>query len=349
MKWIYFFISIFLISTFAVATPINLQITANYYSHTLEFEGTFASTNVGNVGVPKSFSLPQISLPSTENVLSSLVISVKNMPEISMINKNFFPVRDVELYSFSFFTNSKGNIGLDSRTPLISTFIDYNYAMMQLNGFSAGFNVGPVSIGGSTKPRYSQLSLTFPNGFYVEGILNQSTGTFRIGFPLTIGNFLLQSEGQYIFPSNFNTKMSLFYMNDGIIPYAVYDGESTPTFSIGVTTLPFSAYAKMTVLSTPIYSVGTIYRSAFGVVGADISLQQPINWINLSFNSVPFGIENLQFELAGDGQIVNNGTYKFKTYLTTSLNVFSTIFKGWAGVSYGSGNYKTLWGMDVNF
>ncbi|WP_161847322.1 hypothetical protein [Athalassotoga saccharophila] len=349
MKWIYFFISIFLLSTFAVAVPINLQITANYYSHTLEFEGTFASTNIGNVGIPKGFSLPQISLPSTTNVLSSLVVNVKNMPEISTINKNLFPVRDLQLYSFSFFTDSQSNVGLDSRTPLISTFIDYNYTSMQLNGFSAGFNLGPISIEGSTRPQYSQLSLTFPNGFYVDGILNQSTGTFRMGLPIMMGNFLFQPEGQYIFPSNFNTKISLFYMNDGIIPYAVYDGESTPTFSIGVTTLPFSAYAKMTILSTPIYSVGTIYRSAFGIVGADISLQQPTNWVNASFNSVPFGIGNLQFEIAGDGQIVNNGTYKFRAYLTTSLNLFSSVFKGWVGMSSDSGNYKTLWGMDVNF
>ncbi len=349
MKWIYFLTLIFLFPALGIATSINLQITANYYSHTLEFEGTFASTNVGNIEIPKNISLSKISPPSTAGVLSSLVTSIRNMPEISMINKNLFPSRNFELYSFLLFTNSESNVGVDWRTPIISTFADYNYAAMELNGFSAGFNLGPVSIEGSTRPQYSQLSLTFPNGFYVDGILNQSTGTFRIGLPFTLGNFLLQPEGQYIFPSNFNTKISLFYMNNGIIPYAVYDGESTPTFSIGVTTLPFSAYAKMIVLSTPIYSVGAIYRSVLGIFGADISLQQPSNWVNGSFNSVPFGIGNLRFEIAGDGQIVNNGTYKFRAYLTASLNVLSSVFKGWSGISSDNGNYKTFWGMDVNF
>lgn len=351
MKLIYFAISIVLLSTFAVAAPISLEINANYYSHTLEFTGTFASTNVGMINdIPKSILMSQISLPSTTSILSSLRMTVRNMPELPLTNESFFPARNFEFSSYTFFTSSEQNIGFMLRTPLISSFMNYNYASTQLEAFSAGFTVGPISTLGWTNPGKSELLISFPNGMYVSGGINDSTGTVKVGLPFSIGNFFFQPEGQYTFPSKLTSKISLSYMNDGIIPYIVYDGESTPIIAVGIMTLPFSAYAKMTMSSSPIYTIGSIYRSAMGVVGLDFNVQNSNNWTTLSLSSVPFGFGNLRFGIDGDGQISNNGNYTFKVCLTTSLNVFSSILEGWVGImSDNIGNYKTLWGMDVNF
>gem|GEM_PF-1983333 len=356
MKILYFFILTFGLGTLIFAIPINLEINANYYSHTLEFTGTFAATNVGIdvLLLPKNFVSEKISKPSSAVAISSLQVlqSAKNNFALSTFNGTNFPGKTFQRSQYNFSVDNSSEMGLNFETPIISGLMNYNYNQAQLSNFSLGFNMGPISTLGFMNSKGSSISFTFPSGFSVEGDLtSQSTASISAYLPINIGNIIFNVGGCYVIPLlQFKPKFYAVYMGDDVMPYVLYDTESTSTITAGLNSSIFSFYAKMTLVSTPLYSIGSNYRNPLGILGASFSIQSAQNyWVDANFSSAPFGFSFLQFNVGGDVKLKSSGTYLFDLYTSTNLNLLSTNVEGWFGI-YGDGGMPSYrYGMDVNF
>ncbi|MCL4407432.1 MAG: hypothetical protein M1542_07945 [Thermotogae bacterium] len=352
MKILYFFILISGLSTLVLAVPINLEINANYYSHTLEFTGTFAATNVGVNLIPKNFVSSQISTSSSVTGVSSLIIQpARNNFALSTLNGTNFPAKTFQKSQYNFSIDNSSEIGFNFETPILSGLMNYNYNQAKMSNLSLGFNIGSLSTLGFVNSKCSSISLTFPNGFSVEGNLtDQSTTSISANLPINLGSFIFDVGGRYIVPSQFKPKLYAFYMGNDLMPYAMYDTKSTPTITAGLNSSAFSFYGKMTLVSTPLYSIGSSYRSPLGVLGADFSIQSSQNyWVDGNFSSIPFGFSFLQFGIGGDVKLENSGTYLFNIYTLANLNVFSTNVESWFGLRGEGGAPVYYYGMDVNF
>lgn len=345
------------IATVVFAVPINLQISANYYSHTLEFSGTFASTDVGPgvTSIQKVFSSAQMATPSS--VIPTL--SVNNLEAVqngflsSTFNGMNFPVKQSIPDEYNFSIDNSLKMGLNFQTSVLSALLNYDQPFNKLSAFSAGFNLGPFSTLGYMYSKGSNISITLPDGISIGGSLTaQSTIMVNANLPFSIGNFLFNAGVQYVAsPSTFSPKIGVFYMGD-VTPYVLYDAEfpSTPTISVGLNSTYFSTYVKMTTVSTAVYSIGGSYRSPIGILGVDLSIQHNDNLVNANFSSVPFGFSFLQFLLNGNVALDSNGAYAFNTSLSANLSLFSSNIEGWFGVNRTSnGMLSNFYGMDVNF
>lgn len=352
MKILYFFILTFGLGTLIFAVPINLEINANYYSHTLEFTGTFAATDAGvNVtAIPKNFISETISVPSTVAISSLIVQPSKNNLEFSTFNGMNFPVKTFQKSQYNFSVDNSNEIGLNFQTSIISGMMNYNYSQSKLSNLSLGYNMGPLSIFGFVNSQNSSLSFTFPNGFSESNLTTQSTSSLNVNFPINLGNFIFNLGGHYVLPSSqFKPQLSVFYMGGDVIPYALYDTESTPTIIAGFNSNIFSLYGKMTLVSTSVYSFGVNYRNPLGILGADFSIQSPNYWVDANFSSIPFGFNFLQFGIGGGVKLNSGGTYLFNLYSLANFSLLSTNVEGWFGV-YGDGKtFSYRYGMDVNF
>ncbi len=353
MKILYFFVLTFGLGTFVFAAAINLEINANYYSHNLEFTGTFAATDVGVnvISIPKNFVTENISVPSS-TVVSSLKVlpSTTNNFALSTFGANF-PNKSFQKGQYNFYANSSNEIGLNFETPVISGLMNYNYDQARLSNFSLGFNLGPVSALTFMNSKNSSISLTFLNGFSVAGNMTNQSTSVSANLPIEFGNVIFNVGGAYTLSSQqFKPKLYAVYMGNDIMPYVMYDGESTPTISAGLNSSILALYAKATLISTPIYSIQANYRNPLGILGADFSIQSAQNyWVDANFTSVPFGLNFLQFYLGGNVNLKSDGTYLFNLYTSANLNVFSANVEGWFGI-YGNGGIPSYrYGMDVSF
>ncbi len=355
MKILYFFVLTFGLGTLIFAVPINLEINANYYSHTLEFTGTFAATDVGVniISTPKNFVTEKISTPSSVAIVSSLKIlpTTTNNFALSTFNGTNFPNKTFQKGQYNFYANSSSEIGLNFETPVISGLMNYNYDQAQLSNFSLGFNLGPVSALTFMNSKNSSISLTFLNGFSIAGNMTDQSTSISANLPIELGNIIFNVGGSYILPSQqFKPKLYAVYMGNDVMPYVMYDGESTPTITAGLNSSILSFYAKTTLISTPIYSIEANYRNPLGILGADFSIQSAQNyWVDANFSSAPFGFNFLQFYLGGNVNLKSDGTYLFNLYTSANLNLLSTNVEGWFGIYGGGGMPSYQYGMDVSF
>ncbi len=314
---------------------------------------TFKGVGIENINVSKNINV-KIAWKRSKNMKTSLEILEmrKKVSAYSPLGGLETIGKYLEQNRYALWGNQEF-IGMFMDTQTMSSWIAYNYLQSQLTNFSLSFNVGPFSPLFVMKEGNVRLDVKTMLGVDVGGTISATNASVFSYIPFTWGNFKAEIGGKYFFnssPTMFCPKIMAGYTFGSLTPYVYYETmKKIHVSGVGITARNFNVNVSMETTATPTFNTVGRYFSRLGVLSLGFNWNALKQIGNVSFSSVPFGFNTVQFSADTALSMDSKGNYKVDIKLDTFFKFFFSYMTLWLKGEFTGEKPIISYGAEASF